>query len=157
LCVVSSCWYFVYPAFISMIILVRSRSISVRKEKWIFSRLFIFERKNVVFTLSETCILRRFPIRTNMHPVCMVLSRQDKCLSIGRVFQDKCTSLWFLRPLSNKKPRFTINLDRLIILSESSLLGWFLQASLTVIIKGRSPLEVSLIVIIKLFQLDNHD
>jgi hypothetical protein len=35
------------------------------------------------------------------------------------------------------------------VLSESSLLGWFLQASLIVIIKGRSQMEVSLIVIIK--------
>jgi hypothetical protein len=39
-------------------------------------------------------------------------------------------------------------LDRLIVLSESSLLGWFLQVSLIVIIKGRPPMEVSLIVII---------
>ncbi len=46
-------------------------------------------------------------------------------------------------------PRFTIKLDRLIVLSESSILGWFLQVSLIVIIKGRSPMEVSFIVIIK--------
>jgi hypothetical protein len=45
--------------------------------------------------------------------------------------------------------RLTIKLDRLIVLSKSSLLGWFLQVSLIVIIKGRSPMEVSLIVIIK--------
>ena len=45
--------------------------------------------------------------------------------------------------------RLTIKLGRLIVLSESSLLGWFLQVSLIVIIKGRSPMEVSLIVIIK--------
>ena len=46
--------------------------------------------------------------------------------------------------------RITIKLDRLIVLSsESSLLGYFLQVSLIVIIKGRSPMEVSLIVIIK--------
>jgi hypothetical protein len=43
----------------------------------------------------------------------------------------------------------TIKLDRLIVLSKSSLLGWFLHVSLIVIIKGRSPVEVSLIVIIK--------
>jgi hypothetical protein len=42
-----------------------------------------------------------------------------------------------------------MKLDRLIVLSESSLLGSFLQVSLIVIIKGRSPMEVSLIVIIK--------
>jgi hypothetical protein len=42
----------------------------------------------------------------------------------------------------------TIKLDRLIVLSKSSLLGWFLHVSLIVIIKGRSPMEVSLIVII---------
>ncbi len=42
--------------------------------------------------------------------------------------------------------RLTIKLDRLKVLSESSLLVWFLQVSLTVIIKGRSPMEVSLIV-----------
>ena len=34
-------------------------------------------------------------------------------------------------------PRLTIKLDRLIVLSKSSLLGWFLQVSLIVIIKGR--------------------
>ncbi len=45
--------------------------------------------------------------------------------------------------------RYTIKLDRLIVLSKSSLLGWFLQVSLIVIIKGRSPMEVSLIVMIK--------
>ena len=45
--------------------------------------------------------------------------------------------------------RLTIKLDRLIVLSNSSLLGWFLHVSLIVIIKGRSPKEVSLIVIIK--------
>ena len=45
--------------------------------------------------------------------------------------------------------RLTIKLDRLIVLSKSSLLGWFLHVSLIVIIKGRSPMEVSLIVIIK--------
>ena len=48
------------------------------------------------------------------------------------------------------KPNMTtIKLDRLIVLSKSSLLVWFLQVSLIVIIKGRSPMEVSLIVIIK--------
>jgi hypothetical protein len=46
-------------------------------------------------------------------------------------------------------PRFTFKLDRLIVLSKSSLLGWFLHVSLIVTIKGRSPIEVSLIVIIK--------
>jgi hypothetical protein len=46
-------------------------------------------------------------------------------------------------------PRITIKLDRLIVLSKSSLLGWFLQVSLILIIKGRYPREVSLIVIIK--------
>jgi hypothetical protein len=45
--------------------------------------------------------------------------------------------------------RLTIKLDRLIELSESSLLDWFLHVSLIVIIMGRSPMEVSLIVIIK--------
>jgi hypothetical protein len=44
--------------------------------------------------------------------------------------------------------RITIELDRLIVLSKSSLLGLFWHASLIVIIKGRSPMEVSLIVII---------
>jgi hypothetical protein len=44
--------------------------------------------------------------------------------------------------------RLTIKLDRLIVLSKSSLLGWFLHVSLIVIIKGRSPMEVSMIVII---------
>jgi hypothetical protein len=42
-------------------------------------------------------------------------------------------------------PRITIRLDRMIVLSKSSLLGWFLPVSLIVIIKGRSPIEVSLI------------
>ena len=51
--------------------------------------------------------------------------------------------------LSNSKSRLAIKLDRLIVLSESSLLGWFLQVSLIVITKGRSPMEASLIVIIK--------
>jgi hypothetical protein len=41
--------------------------------------------------------------------------------------------------------RFTIKLDRLIVLSKSSLLGWFLHVSLILIIKGRYPREVSLI------------
>jgi hypothetical protein len=45
--------------------------------------------------------------------------------------------------------RLTIKLDRLIVLSESSPFAWFLRVSLIVIIKGRSPMEVSLIVIIK--------
>ncbi len=53
-------------------------------------------------------------------------------------------------------PRLTIKLDRLIVLSESSLLGWFLHVSLIVIIKGRSPMEVSLIVKSSKFQLDYH-
>ncbi len=35
--------------------------------------------------------------------------------------------------------RLTIKLDRLIVLSESRLLGWFFHVSLIVIIKGRSP------------------
>ena len=43
----------------------------------------------------------------------------------------------------------TIKLDRLIVLSKSSLLGLFLHVSLILIIKGRYPREVSLIVIIK--------
>ncbi len=43
----------------------------------------------------------------------------------------------------------TIKIDRLIVLSKSSLLGWFLHVSLILIIKGRYPREVSLIVIIK--------
>ena len=42
----------------------------------------------------------------------------------------------------------TIKLDRLIVLSESSLVVWFSKVLLIVIIKGRSPMEVSLIVII---------
>jgi hypothetical protein len=37
---------------------------------------------------------------------------------------------------------------QMIVLSKSSLLGWFLHVSLIVIIKGRSPMKVSLIVII---------
>jgi hypothetical protein len=48
--------------------------------------------------------------------------------------------------------RFTFKLDGLIVLSKSSLfmlVVWFLHVSLIVIIKGRSPMEVSLIVIIK--------
>ncbi len=45
--------------------------------------------------------------------------------------------------------RITIKLDRLIVLSKSSLLGWFLHVSLILIIKGRYPREVLLIVIIK--------
>ncbi len=45
------------------------------------------------------------------------------------------------------RARITIKLDRLIVLSKSSLLVWFLHVSLIVIIKGRSPMEVSLIVI----------
>jgi hypothetical protein len=47
------------------------------------------------------------------------------------------------------RTRFTIKLDRLIVLSKSSLLGWFLHVSLIVIMKGRFPMEVSWIVIIK--------
>jgi hypothetical protein len=46
-------------------------------------------------------------------------------------------------------PRITIKLDGLMVLSKSSLLGWFLHVSLIVIIKERSRMEVSLIVIIK--------
>jgi hypothetical protein len=45
---------------------------------------------------------------------------------------------------SLNEPSLTIKLDRLIVLSKSSLLGWFLHVSLIVIIKGRSPMEVSL-------------
>ena len=46
--------------------------------------------------------------------------------------------------------RITMKLGRLIVLSESSLLGWFLQVSLILIIKGgQYPREVSFIVIIK--------
>jgi hypothetical protein len=45
--------------------------------------------------------------------------------------------------------RITIKFDRLIVLSKSSFLGWFLHVSLILIIKGRYPREVSLIVIIK--------
>ncbi len=45
--------------------------------------------------------------------------------------------------------RLTIKLDRLIVSSKSSHLGWFLYVSLIVTIKGRSPVEVLLIVIIK--------
>jgi hypothetical protein len=39
--------------------------------------------------------------------------------------------------------------DRLIVLSKSSPLDWFLHVSLILIIKGRYQREVSLIVIIK--------
>jgi hypothetical protein len=63
-----------------------------------------------------------------------------------------CQSLGVPIPSSTVAPhssRLTIKLDRLIVLSKSSLLGWFLHVSLIVIIKGRSPVEVSLIVIIK--------
>jgi len=55
----------------------------------------------------------------------------------------------FLQTGADWMTRLTIKLDRLIVLSKSSLLGWFLHVSLIVIIKGRSPVEVSLIVIIK--------
>ena len=54
-----------------------------------------------------------------------------------------------MQPALDTRARITIKLDRLIVLSESSLLGCFLHVSLTVIIKGRYPMEVSLIVIIK--------
>ena len=54
-----------------------------------------------------------------------------------------------VRPPTRDVGRFTINLDRLIVLSKSRLLGWFLHVSLILIIKGRYPREVSLIVIIK--------
>jgi hypothetical protein len=37
---------------------------------------------------------------------------------------------------STLRARLTIKLDRLIVLSKSSLLGWFLHVSLIVIIKG---------------------
>ncbi len=47
---------------------------------------------------------------------------------------------------SNNVTRITIKLDRLIVLSKSSLLVLFLHVSLTLIIKGRYPREVSLIV-----------
>ena len=46
-------------------------------------------------------------------------------------------------PTVVEDPRLTIKLDRLIVLSKSSLLVWFLHVSLIVIIKGRSPVEVS--------------
>ncbi len=46
-------------------------------------------------------------------------------------------------------PWYPINLDWLIWISESSLVGWFLQVSPIVIIKERSQDQVSLIVIIK--------
>jgi hypothetical protein len=45
--------------------------------------------------------------------------------------------------------RITIKIDRLIVLSKSSLLDWFLNVSLILIIKGKQKREVSLIVIIK--------
>jgi hypothetical protein len=41
-----------------------------------------------------------------------------------------------------------MKVDRLIALSKSSPLDWFLHVSLILIIKGRYPREVSLIVII---------
>ncbi len=47
------------------------------------------------------------------------------------------------------KPRITIKFDRLIVLTKSSLIVWFLHVSLILIIKGRYPRKVSLIVIIK--------
>jgi hypothetical protein len=58
------------------------------------------------------------------------------------VLDDRCAAF------IEGNPRLTIKLDRLIVLSRSSVLGWFLHVSLIVIIKGRSPMEVSLIVII---------
>jgi hypothetical protein len=39
-------------------------------------------------------------------------------------------------PVLDSEARLTIKLDRLIVLSKSSLLGWFLHVSLIVIIKG---------------------
>jgi hypothetical protein len=56
---------------------------------------------------------------------------------------------WIVHESRKPQPRLTIKIDRLIVLSESSILGWFLHVPLIVIIKGRSPMEVSLIVIIK--------
>ncbi len=77
----------------------------------------------------------------------------------GAVFKNlRCLSLrtsWFLIMVDVERlpvienSRIIIKLDRLIVLSESSLLGWFLYVSLIVIIKGRYPMKVSLIVIIK--------
>ncbi len=61
----------------------------------------------------------------------------------------------FCRILDNElcallyRTKITVELDRLIVLSKSSLLGWFLHVSLILIIKERYPREVSLIVIIK--------
>ena len=69
--------------------------------------------------------------------------------SVVTVSQDTPNVLETMMQLSQAKTRSTIKHDRLIVLSKSSLLGWLLQVSLIVIIKGRSPIEVSLIVIIK--------
>ncbi len=56
---------------------------------------------------------------------------------------------WVFKKQNLKRARITIKLDRLIVLSKSSLLVWFVHVSLIWIIKGRYPREVSLIVIIK--------
>jgi hypothetical protein len=62
--------------------------------------------------------------------------------SAATVIPDTPNVLQAMMKLEQAKARLTIKLDRLIVLSESSLLGWFLHVSLIVIIKGRSPMEV---------------
>jgi hypothetical protein len=47
-----------------------------------------------------------------------------------------------------KLSRTTIKLDRLIVLSKSILLGWFLNVSLILIIKGRYPREETSFILI---------
>ena len=56
-----------------------------------------------------------------------------------------CSADWSFLFVCTKTPplSFQISIRVLVALSESSLLVWFLQVSLIVIIQGRSPMEVS--------------
>jgi hypothetical protein len=74
---------------------------------------------------------------------------EKRSVAFGHKSWDYCLTASHPNAVKLSEPRLTIKLDRLIVLSKSSLLGWFLHVSLIVIIKGRSPVKVSLIVIIK--------
>jgi hypothetical protein len=101
-------------------------------------------RSRALFLLSRSPLsaLSRFPFLS------LPLSSLSRSLSLTLSLTN---SLSLSLSLSPPPARLTIKLDRLIVLSKSSLLGWFLHVSLIVIIKGRSPMEVSLILIIKPF------
>ncbi len=115
------------------------------------------ERKNInYFPHSKD----KYPIERKNINVVMInhgdVDRRTNCWWRRRRWCDEepCEDIrrfWSASSIKHEttSPRLTIKIDRLMVLSESRLLGWFLHVSLIVIIKGRSSMEVSLIVIIK--------